>query len=1146
MSSFVSQDDKKTKTSFWGKLFKTSKKSEKKSDESFLRQSFLHSSFHCSKPTPLEQDDGVNFTTLDNSDLMEMHKDAGIIFVNKNHVSQMLAKEDGKHVQFVPTPMNKYYKVNTKAAPSKKNKKDEDKENIDRTKNIKPARPILRVGKSQENLAQKLVFSDSQAISETNAKRLVNVSYYDGPEIKRTPTMQRTSTKLALFDRKNGSMPHLNVSGITKYGTLPKNAKFNREVYNGELIHTGVSSQMFGDGGSQTYVAKPRSCEQLNIPGEYSSRNLPHFSDQILNIHQMRDRSRQIVSHRLSLGEPIISSNSQQFPKSSVPSSGLSWQNQLNTRNISNSSKTNEIRSNLNFTSIQNQSQGYFPNNKKTKFSNRVLAENVNRKIDLYPNKAINEIGLPLAQKKRNSWNFSKKQRSRSESPHYIPLAETYTSSVPFRLDTQMKFPQQSYVSNATNSHIQIPASNYQQQPFSKKNVIRSRSSEAVQRCPFVPPERLKQNYFQNDVGHTSEQYRYISRTKKQAIVTRMYSQKRMLVNKLCKYKSKDCDEGFSSMADDECSFNCSCSSCSTRLSRKYGKYQANADDRFFFIRTDDFESKEERHLETVLESPIRINKSSDVVQSEKDTETNHGASWYECNDSLCKTPVKNNTAQPQALNKKIENIYENITQIINSATKQNYSSQEIKQMISTPISKSEKLKAKSNVPRALFHADEIKHKESITPIDREKKAITSPLKSPPFFSDSVILLQEIFQKLSLECRELLKPSVLSNLSADSGKHDVSESSTSSGDKYVNDLVKSLKSEEISEGEFANIIGNIAQNIFLEAKAKQVKPLLEKSLSLPDIAKMEHSSPKPIQQVSSLTENSFLEKCTNDQKPVSKSNSYRLTIKSSNVSQNGASESENMALQERNLPDGWSRSPTTISGPFSASDASNDSSHDDSTTSESGLQLLENAIRLGMGLSPIKTEETSFVKAVQEQPIYIPSPVKVVKHKSKDVLSCKGKLKLKIYHNAGMVTIHIARAAKLSKQNSRSLLNPYVKISMVPDESKRVNWRTSVQKEQKNPVFNQLFSFEILESDIAKRLVFSVWHRDFEKKRSELVGCMSFSVQHFLDNSHKIHGWYRLLREGFGTEKHFAAHTNKNACPIKHKEKKRNKECQDA
>ncbi|ROT63371.1 hypothetical protein C7M84_018777 [Penaeus vannamei] len=46
------------------------------------------------------------------------------------------------------------------------------------------------------------------------------------------------------------------------------------------------------------------------------------------------------------------------------------------------------------------------------------------------------------------------------------------------------------------------------------------------------------------------------------------------------------------------------------------------------------------------------------------------------------------------------------------------------------------------------------------------------------------------------------------------------------------------------------------------------------------------------------------------------------------------------------------------------------------------------------------------------------------------------------------------------------------------------------------PDFDQKFSFDFLPEDLDKRLLISVWSRDTLRKRSEFLGCMSFSVAH--------------------------------------------------
>ncbi|CAL1540455.1 unnamed protein product, partial [Lymnaea stagnalis] len=99
----------------------------------------------------------------------------------------------------------------------------------------------------------------------------------------------------------------------------------------------------------------------------------------------------------------------------------------------------------------------------------------------------------------------------------------------------------------------------------------------------------------------------------------------------------------------------------------------------------------------------------------------------------------------------------------------------------------------------------------------------------------------------------------------------------------------------------------------------------------------------------------------------------------------------------------------------------------------------------------------------------------------------------------------------------------YIKMSLVPDESRRTRCRTQVQLSTNNPVFDEKFSMEILEEDRRKRLLISVWHKDQSNGASEFLGCMSFGVQSLLQKD--LDGWYHLLTEDVGRKKHLQAHT---------------------
>ncbi|CAL1286896.1 unnamed protein product [Larinioides sclopetarius] len=1123
MNYQLSVEEKKNRPSFWGKLFGTSKKSsskDKKDGDSFQRQSPLYHSFHFTsgaQESSDSQEEAGNFTTLENSAFMEMHRDSGIIFLNKNSIANcVLSKEEDRHVQFAPTPMNKYYSVDVKSAPARWTKNDENKENVKTRKTPKPAKPILR--RSKENLSHKESLSD---VNKDASKIKVNVSYIDGPEVKKTPNIPRTSTKLALFDRKNGSLPHLNVSNIAKYGSLPRTAKErflsentdNTSSHSGNAFHKLFFPQADCNQGGPTYNNVPQEELQTLLPQSreksycFSNPELPRQKNQRQFPQQPRPGSN---PNRLSMGEPIRC--------------GTLAHPEIEPRNLvvcydpNCEVLRNQLRMKCPVNSVPvagKQNNFHVPRQKYRQANSVSSTQQEDRGIVCHlPNKAFNEIGLPIITHESCK---SSKHRSRSESPHYIPLSETYSSDKPARLknDTKKNPPKQCQAENCNFVKPNIPF-----QTHDSQNLLKGRLNGHPNCFRDIPVLKAIENR-DKTVGNDSQ---YFSQAKRQAIRSSMYVQKRRFVNKICKYKSKECEDGFSSMADDECSFNCSCSSCLAKFSRQYRKNMnkntlgVTDDDKYFFIQTEDEQNM--RGLPSVPEVSAEDDVQNKTAETQDARDQGPNTTWYECNDSLCKTPVKENVdskensvpENPQDVGKII---YENITHLINSATKQNFKPQDVKRLFSTPISTTklkrelEKSVSGKKISRALFSPAD----SSSTSGKGRQRQLLSPAKSPVVFSDSVILLQEIFQKLSQECKELLQPGVSSSIPQQGAKK---SSPMESGSKYINSLVKNLSSKEISEGDFANIIGGIAQNIFLEAKLKSKTHCLTQSASLPDLTK--DATPTRLKNVTSFENmTSFSGLCKDEDALNTASDSGFKT--DSEPAKPGSSVG-NSTLEDRVLPDGWSKTPTTISNSSGSAAEKSSSEKETSRCSESEMQLLEDVIRLGMGLSPIRT--------VEKSTFYAASPAKASKFKSKDVLSCKGKLKLKIYNNSGLVTVHVARAAKLNRPNSREL-NPYIKISMVPDSSKRVHWRTTVQKGQKNPVFNQKFSFEVMAEDSTKRLVFSVWHRDFAKERSELVGCMSFSVRHVLDETHKIDGWYRLLREGFGTQKHFAAH-RKNPC----------------
>lgn len=148
------------------------------------------------------------------------------------------------------------------------------------------------------------------------------------------------------------------------------------------------------------------------------------------------------------------------------------------------------------------------------------------------------------------------------------------------------------------------------------------------------------------------------------------------------------------------------------------------------------------------------------------------------------------------------------------------------------------------------------------------------------------------------------------------------------------------------------------------------------------------------------------------------------------------------------------------------------------------------------------------------QPLVPKSKTKPLK-----VLQNQGQLKISAYMNFGLLTVHVVQARHLSsKQNP--LCDSFVKMSLIPDDSKKCRCKTDVRGETNNPLYDEKFSFELLEEDYNKRLFVSVWNKDQTTSMCEFLGSMSFGIRHLLNPKKDVTGWYYMLTEEIGRKKH--------------------------
>ncbi|XP_071947357.1 uncharacterized protein [Antedon mediterranea] len=131
----------------------------------------------------------------------------------------------------------------------------------------------------------------------------------------------------------------------------------------------------------------------------------------------------------------------------------------------------------------------------------------------------------------------------------------------------------------------------------------------------------------------------------------------------------------------------------------------------------------------------------------------------------------------------------------------------------------------------------------------------------------------------------------------------------------------------------------------------------------------------------------------------------------------------------------------------------------------------------------------------------------------------QGQLKIMINCDNYAIFVNIIAARKLMFSEKR-VCNPYVKVLLRNyDQENGCIWkRTKTIENNRNPRFNEQFTFALKETPRNGRIIISVFNRF--GTRNEFLGCMSFGTKSLLFKQKEVGGWYRLLDQDLGRIKH--------------------------
>ncbi|XP_047555349.1 regulator of G-protein signaling 3 isoform X1 [Lutra lutra] len=147
-------------------------------------------------------------------------------------------------------------------------------------------------------------------------------------------------------------------------------------------------------------------------------------------------------------------------------------------------------------------------------------------------------------------------------------------------------------------------------------------------------------------------------------------------------------------------------------------------------------------------------------------------------------------------------------------------------------------------------------------------------------------------------------------------------------------------------------------------------------------------------------------------------------------------------------------------------------------------------------------------------------------------LTTFGQLKLSIDAQDRVLLLHIIEGKGLMSRDT-GICDPYVKISLIPEDNRLRRQKTQTVPDCREPVFREHFFFPVQEEDEQKRLLVTVWNRAGDSRQNGLIGCMSFGVKSLLTPDKEVSGWYYLLGEDLGRTKHLKVARRRRLQPLR-------------